>query len=97
MINTVKSSMDLGDPSDRQSDRRQDPRERGSVNTQAATPGPQPDVRLIIEQSPETGALVYKLVDRRTGAVISVVSRAELLNMISDPAYTAGAVIDTKA
>jgi hypothetical protein len=97
MINNVKSGMDLGDPSDRQSDRRQDPRERGPAQAGAPASEAQPDVRLLIEHDPETDALIYKLIDRRTGAVISVVSREDLLNMVADPAYTAGAVIDTKA
>jgi uncharacterized FlaG/YvyC family protein len=95
MINTIKSSALLGDPSDRRSSQQQDDQEAPPRPRPAASTSP--DIRLLIEQDEQTGAMTYKLIDRSTGKVISVVSREDLLNMVSDPGYAAGALLNTKA
>jgi hypothetical protein len=56
-----------------------------------------PDFRLVIEHNVERSVLVYRLVNRATGEVLSEVSRDDVVNYISDPAYRSGTVIDTKA
>ncbi len=57
----------------------------------------QPDLRLIIEESEEAGGLVYIIVDRRTGKVVSRLSREEVLRLREKSNYAAGAVFDGKA
>ena len=58
----------------------------------------QPDLRLIIEESEEAaGGLVYIIVDRRTGKVISRLSREEVLRLREKSNYAAGSVFDGKA
>jgi hypothetical protein len=97
MINSVNSSAPLGDPSDRRSDQqRQDQKGSGRSPAKGAG-GRHGDVRLVIEQDEERGGLIYKLIDRETGEVISELSRDDVLKMIADPSYTVGKVIDTSA
>ena len=57
----------------------------------------QPDLRLIIEESEEAGGFVYTIVDRRTGKIVSRLSREELLRLREKSTYAAGAVFDGKA
>ena len=57
----------------------------------------QPDLRLMIEETEEAGGLIYVIVDRRTGKVVSRLSRAELLRLREKSNYTAGDVFDGKA
>ena len=57
----------------------------------------QPDVRLIIEEDVQTGAFVYKTMDRRTGQVIQQFPREEILRLKQDEEYAAGAVVDARA
>ena len=57
----------------------------------------QPDLRLIIEDSEEGGGFVYTMVDRRTGKVISRLSREEVLRLREKSNYSGGAVFDGKA
>jgi hypothetical protein len=57
----------------------------------------QPDLRLIIEESAEEGGFVYTIVDRRTGKVVSRLSRDEVLRLREKSNYAAGAVFDGKA
>ena len=57
----------------------------------------QPDLRLIIEESEEAGSFVYTIVDRRTGKVVSRLSREEVLRLREKSNYAAGAVYDGKA
>ncbi len=52
--------------------------------------------RLIIEGDPATG-YVYKSVDRLTGQVVSEYPRETVLKLQSEPGYSQGSVIDTKA
>ncbi len=54
------------------------------------------DLRLTIEES-EDGAVVYTIVDRRTGKVVSRLSREDLLRLRQKSGYAAGAVFDGKA
>ncbi len=61
-------------------------------------PADQPDLRLIIEQSEEeAGGFVYIIVDRRTGKVVSRLSREEVLRLREKSNYAAGAVFNGKA
>ena len=96
MINTVAISAQLGDQSDRRSPQQDDPQANTKART-ASTVENQRDVRLVIEPDASGEGLLYKLIDRTTGEVISVVSREALIKMGADPAYMAGAAIDTKA
>ncbi len=93
MISTIKSTAHYDDPSDRRSPKWQEERDGGQPQRE---PQPGRDIRLLIEAD-DQGVLTYRLVDRASGAVISVVSREELLKMVSDPAYSAGKVINTTA
>lgn len=63
----------------------------------AAEAVPEADLRLIIEETGEAGEFVYTIVDRRTGRVISRLSREELLRLREKSNYTAGTVFDGKA
>jgi flagellar protein FlaG len=56
---------------------------------------PQPgDLRLVIEQNEETGAFIYKTVDRRTGETLQILPREEVLKLKHATAYDPGAVYD---
>ena len=55
-----------------------------------------PDLRLVIEEGPQRGTFVYKTVDRTTGEILRQFPREELVRMKEDPAYSAGAVTNTK-
>jgi hypothetical protein len=54
------------------------------------------DLRLIIDET-EAGECVYTIVDRRTGRIVSRLSREELLRLREKSNYTAGAVFNGKA
>ena len=61
-------------------------------------PADQPDLRLIIEESEEeAGGFVYIIVDRRTGRIVSRLSREEVLRLREKSNYAAGAVFNGKA
>ncbi len=55
------------------------------------------DVRLVIEEDSETGAFIYKTLDRRTGEVILQLPRADVLKALHTGGYAAGDVIKTRA
>jgi hypothetical protein len=57
----------------------------------------EPDFRLVIENNLESSELVYRLVNRTTGNVLYEISRDDVVNLLANPGYQAGAVIDTKA
>ena len=57
----------------------------------------QPDLRLIIEDSEEEGGVVYTIVDRRTGKVVSRLSRQDVMRLRQTSEYASGAVFDGKA
>ena len=77
----------------------------GSLPPQTRDPAPQPppaaadqpDVRLIIEEDAQTGAFVYKTMDRRTGQVIQQFPREEILRLKQEEEYVAGTVVDARA
>jgi len=55
----------------------------------------QSDLRLIIEEEGE--GVVYTIVDRRTGKIVSRLSREEVLRLRQRSDYAAGAVFDGQA
>jgi uncharacterized FlaG/YvyC family protein len=55
------------------------------------------DLRLMIEESEEAGGYVYVIVDRKTGKVVSRLTREDVLRLREKSNYTAGAVFDGKA
>ena len=55
------------------------------------------DLRLIIEETGESGDYQYTIVDRRTGKVVSRLQRDEILRLRDQASYAAGAVFDGKA
>ena len=57
----------------------------------------QADLRPMIEESEESGGLVYTIVDRRTGKIVRRLSREEVLRLREKSNYAAGAVFDGKA
>ena len=57
----------------------------------------QPDLRLIIEDADDASGVVYTIVDRRTGKVVSRLSREEVLRLRNTSDYETGAVFDGKA
>jgi hypothetical protein len=97
MINTIKSGTHLNDPRDDQRPPRKPPEAEATASPSppAKSTAVQPDVRLLIEEA--EGVLIYKLIDRATGDVVSIVSRDDLMKMGADPLYTAGKVISTQA
>ncbi len=99
MINTIKDSTSVPDPGlDRQ--RRETPHEspeRRTAPPPASEGYGEPDLRLVIEPD-ETGRdYVYKLINRTTGEEVARLTRVEVAAMGKTAAYTAGAVIRTKA
>jgi flagellar protein FlaG len=53
--------------------------------------------RLVIEEGPRTGSFIYKTMDRVTGEVVKQFPREQMIELMRDPDYSAGAVIDTRA
>ena len=60
---------------------------------QASDPGQ----RLIIQEVGDTGAFIYTVIDRATGAVVAQTSREEVAQMSQKPGYAAGSLIRTSA
>ncbi len=61
-------------------------------------PAPQSaDLRLVIEEDEQSGAIVYKTLDRRTGEVVRQLPREEVLRLKDDPAYDPGDIVDAKS
>jgi flagellar protein FlaG len=54
------------------------------------------DLRLVIDEDPNSGAFVYKTVDRTTGQVVHQWPREEILRLREDPRYMAGDLIKTR-
>jgi len=73
------------------------PQNRESVREASSAAQDQADVRLIIEEDVQTGAFVYKTMNRRTGQVIQQFPREEILRLQQDQEYVAGAVVDARA
>jgi len=59
-------------------------------------PGPN-ELTLSIEDDPAAGGFIYTTIDRRTGAVIQRLNRAQLLKLREASSYAAGAVLSTRA
>lgn len=61
-------------------------------------PAPQSaDLRLIIEEDEQSGAIVYKTLDRRTGEVVRQLPREEVLRLKDDPGYDPGDIVNAKS
>jgi flagellar protein FlaG len=67
------------------------------VEATEGAPEGESDLRLLIEEDPDTGAIVYKRIDRHTGEVIAQFPRETVLGMKDDARYVAGGVIRTRA
>ena len=56
------------------------------------------DLRLVIEPDPGVGGgYVYKTIDRRTGAVVLELPRAQVAELPQTEGYAAGSVVRAKA
>ena len=53
--------------------------------------------RLVIEEGPRSGSFIYKTMDRVTGEVVKQLPREQVVGLMEDADYNAGAVIDTRA
>jgi flagellar protein FlaG len=53
--------------------------------------------RLVIEEGPRSGSFIYKTMDRVTGEVVKQLPREQVVGLMQDAGYSAGAVIDTRA
>jgi len=53
--------------------------------------------RLVIEEGPRAGSFIYKTMDRVTGEVVKQLPREQVVGLMEDADYNAGAVIDTRA
>lgn len=53
--------------------------------------------RLVIEEGPSAGSFIYKTMDRVTGEVVRQLPRERVIDLMREPSYSAGSVIDTKA
>lgn len=53
--------------------------------------------RLVIEEGPRSGSFIYKTMDRVTGEVVKQLPREQVVGLMQDADYNAGAVIDTRA
>lgn len=54
-----------------------------------------PDLRLVIEEDPISGAYIYKTLDRRTGEVVQQLPREDVLRLKDAPVYVPGQVVDS--
>lgn len=55
------------------------------------------DLRLVIEEDEQSGAIVYKTLDRRTGEVVRQLPREEVLRLKDDPTYDPGDIVNSKS
>jgi flagellar protein FlaG len=65
----------------------------------AARPVQEPaqDLRLVIEEDPQSGAFVYKTLDRTTGEVVRQVPREDVLRLKTSDSYVAGEIFAGQA
>jgi hypothetical protein len=107
MINSVTIGGPIGDPPERHP-REEAPHDgRGQASTEdgggqqdaggGGAQGDVPDHRLVVEHDEAKGVLTYRWVDRKSGAVVSELTRDDLKKLRADPAYHAGAWLNTKA
>jgi hypothetical protein len=99
MINPIKSGAGVSDGSlGGGSGRRKEGGYRAArAGSASSGPAPGADLRLVIERDAEGAYLVYKLIDRTTGAVVAELPRDEVASLAQAEAYTAGSVVRTKA
>jgi hypothetical protein len=100
MTDNVTSTGGVPDSTYGSARRRPDAKPAAPSSEPAPAPPPPPgadDLMLVIEQDPDVGGFVYTTIDRRTGAVIQRLSRAQLLKLRQASSYAAGAVLRTRA
>jgi len=51
--------------------------------------------RLVIEEGPQAGVFIYKLLDRVSGEVVKQMPREEVVRMMDEGRYRAGSVVNT--
>jgi hypothetical protein len=68
----------------------------GAAEPEASPPGPS-DLMLTMEPDPQGDGFVYVTIDRRTGAVVRRLDRAQLMKLREAASYAAGAVLSTRA
>lgn len=51
--------------------------------------------RLVIEEGPQAGVFIYKLLDRVSGEVVRQMPREEVVRMMDEGRYRSGSVINT--
>jgi len=54
------------------------------------------DLRLVIEEDADTGAFVYKTLDRLTGEVVQQLPRDSVLKAMASEDYNPGLIVDTR-
>jgi len=63
----------------------------------APTPkGQNANLRLVIEEDRDTGAFVYKTLDRLTGEVVQQLPRESVLKAMGSEDYRPGQIVDTR-
>ena len=73
------------------------PPSAGAAPEAEAAPPRSGELMLSIDDDPVAGGFIYTTIDRRTGAVVQKLSRAELLKLRETTTYAAGAVLSTRA
>lgn len=51
--------------------------------------------RLVIEEGPQAGVFIYKLLDRVSGEVVRQMPREEVVRLMDEGRYRSGSVINT--
>jgi hypothetical protein len=104
MINTVKAgtgapyaSMDRRSKRDPNTPSTPHEQEEAPVVRPPRPPEPDADLRLVIERDADGADYMYRLVDRKTGKVVSELPRNEVNDLANAPSYAAGALVSTKA
>jgi flagellar protein FlaG len=72
----------------------------GDVGAPAAASAPartEADLRLVIEEDRNSGAFIYKTLDRATGEVVRQFPREEVLRLHADREYEAGTLVKAQA
>jgi hypothetical protein len=70
---------------------------QAAAASEAPSPPGSSDLVLVIEQDAAEGGFIYTTLDRRTGAVIRKLNRAQLMKLREATSYAAGAVLSTRA
>lgn len=69
----------------------------GRGGAEGADASGEQELRLVIEYDTGAGTAIYKIIDRRTGAVVQQYRREQVLQMGEEADYSAGGMIRTKA